>query len=94
MIKSQFNCCPLDRIFFSRQSNNLINKVHERGVRHTEMKTKDFQQILRDQNEITIHQRILQVLRTDLYKIINGIAPPIMSSLFQFRCNKHSIRNF
>ena len=28
MIKSQFNCCPLVWMFCSRQSNNLINKVH------------------------------------------------------------------
>ena len=28
IIKSQFNCCPLVWMFCSRQSNNLINKVH------------------------------------------------------------------
>ena len=35
MIKSQFNYCPLVWMFCSRQSNNLINKVHERGLRLT-----------------------------------------------------------
>ena len=75
-------------MFCSRQSNNLINKVHERGLRLTYRDgTKDFQQILREQNEITIHQRNLQVLMTEVYKIVNGIAPPIMNSLFQFCCN-------
>ena len=34
-------------------------------------------------NEITIHQRNLQVLMTEIYKIINHTAPPIMSSLFE-----------
>ena len=56
--------------------------------------TKDFQEILREQNEITIHQRNLQVSMTEVYKIVNGIAPPIMNSLFQFRCNTNNIRNF
>ena len=55
--------------------------------------TKDFQEILREQNEITIHQRNLQVSMTEVYKIVNGIAPPIMNSLFQFRCNTNNIRN-
>ena len=88
MIKSQFNYCPLVWMFCSKQSNNLINKVHERGLRLTYRdETKDFQQILREQNEITIHQRNLQVLMTEVYKIVNGIAPPIMNSLFQFCCN-------
>ena len=31
---------------------------------------------------------------TEAYKIVNGIAPPIMNSLFQFRCNTNNIRNF
>ena len=60
MIKSQFNYCPLVWMFCSRQSNNLINKVHERGLRLTcRDETKDFQQILKEQNEITIYQRNL-----------------------------------
>ena len=29
MLKSQFNYCPLAWMFCSRQSNNLINKVHK-----------------------------------------------------------------
>ena len=32
-------------------------------------------------NELTIHQRILQVLMTEIYKIVNGVAPRIMNSL-------------
>ena len=82
-------------MFCSRQSNNLINKIHERGLRLTYTdETKDFQQILREQNEISIHQMNLQVLMTEVYKIVNSIAPPIMNSLFQFRYNTNSIRNF
>ena len=95
MINSQFNYCPLVWMFCSRQSNNLINKAREKGLRLTYRNgTKDFQQILREQNEITIHQRNLQVLMTEVYKIVNGIALPIMNSLFQFRCNTNNIRNF
>ena len=82
-------------MFRSRQSNNLINKVHKRGLRLTYRdETKDSQQIQRKQNEITIHQRNLQVLMTEVYKIVNSIAPPIMNSLFQFRYNTNNIRNF
>ena len=33
MIKSQFNYCPLVWMFCSKQSNNLINKIHERSLR-------------------------------------------------------------
>ena len=81
-------------MFCSRQSINLINKVHGRGLRLIcRDETKGFQQILREQNEITIHQRNLQILMIEVYKIVNGIVPPIMNSLFQFCCNTNN-RNF
>ena len=86
MINSQFNYCPLLWMFRSRQSNNLINKVYERSLRLTYRdETKDSQKILREQIEITIHQRNLQVLMTEAYKIVNDIALPIINSLFRFR---------
>ena len=33
IIKSQFSYCPLVWMFCSRQTNNMINKLHERAVR-------------------------------------------------------------
>ena len=84
MIKSQFNYCPLVRMFCSRKSNNLINKVQERALR---LITND------KYNEFSIHQRNLQKLMIELYKIMRQITPPIMKSLFVFRENTHNIRN-
>ena len=31
---------------------------------------------------------------TEIYKIVNGIGPPIISSLFMFHLNQHNLRNF
>ena len=36
----------------------------------------------------------MKVLRTEIYKIVNGIAPPKVNSLFKFNLNQHSLRNF
>ena len=69
---------------FFRKSNNLINKVQERALRLiTNAKY----------NEFSIHQRNLQKLMIESYKIIHQITPPIMKSLFVFRENTHNIRN-
>ena len=70
-------------MYCSRESNNLINRVHKRGLRLTYRNeiNKEFQQILREKNEPTIHQKNLQVLMTEVYKIVNGIAPPIITSI-------------
>ena len=95
MVKSQLNYCPLVWMFCPRRSNNIINKVQERALRipYNDQLT-DFKSLLSNHNEITIHQRNLQVLMTEIYKIINHIAPPIMSSLFEIRENTHNTRYF
>ena len=95
MVKSQLNYCLIVSMFFPRSSSNLINKVQERALRITyNDQLTDFKSLLSNHNEITIHQRNLQVLMTEIYKIINHIAPPIMSSLFEIRENTHNTRYF
>ena len=95
MVKSQLNYCPLVWMFCPRRSSNLINKVQERALRITyNDQLTDFKSLLSNHNEITIHQRNLQVLMTEIYKIINHIAPPIMPSLFETHENTHNARYF
>ena len=95
MVKSQLNYCPLVWMFCPRRSSNLINKVQERALRITyNDQLTDLKSLLSNHNEITIHQINLQVLMTEIYKIINHIAPPIMSSLFEIRENTHNKRHF
>ena len=85
MVKFQLNYCPLVWMFCPRRSNNLINIVQERALRITyNDQQTNFKSLLSNHNEITIHQRNLQVLMTEIYKIINDIAPPIMSSYVKY----------
>ena len=86
MIRSQFSYCPLIWMFSSRKSNNLINKVHERSLRIVSGDNhSSFKSLLSKCKEITIHQRNLQVLMTETYKIINGISPPIMEIFLYYQ---------
>ena len=83
-------------MFCSRHSKNLINlinKIHEQslGISYKDQKTS-YQNLVETHNELTLHQKNLQVLMTEIYKIVNS--PPIMNSLFEFRSNKYNIRNF
>ena len=54
----------------------------------------DFKSLLLNQNERPIHQRNLQVLKTEINKIMNQITPPIMPSLFETRENTQNTRYF
>ena len=95
MVKSQLNYCPLIWMFYPRRSSNLINKVQERAlcITYNDQLT-DLKSLLSNHNGITIHQRNLPVLMTEIYKIINHIAPSIMPSLFEIRENTHNTRYF
>ena len=95
MMKSQSNYCPLVWMFWSRQSNNLINKIHDRSLRIScKVQKTSYQNFLETHNELTIHQRYLQVITTEIYKIVNDVAPLIMNPLFEFRSKEYNIRNF
>ena len=62
-ITSQLNYCPLTWMFHSRQLNNRINKVHERALRLVYKDNKlTFNDLLKLDNSVTIHQRNLQIL--------------------------------
>ena len=78
MIKCQFTYCPLFLMFCFRQSNNLINKVHERTLKLIYQDNSNFEVLLEKQPDFPIHQRNLQVLMTEIYKIVNGIAQQIL----------------
>ena len=68
-------------MFSSRRSNNLINKVDERSLRLiTNDENSSFETLLQNINDITVHQRNLQILMTEVYKIVKGEAPAIMKN--------------
>ena len=73
----------------------MINEVQERGLRLTYKDNENnFQTLLNENKETSVHLRNLQFLMTEIYKIKNNYAPPIMHHLFQFRENTFNLRNF
>ena len=78
----------------SRNANNFINKTQERPLRLIKNdKTSTFEHLLQANNEITTHQRNVQVLMVEVFKMISGFAPPIMKDFSLFRENTHNIQN-
>ena len=70
-------------MFHSRSLNNKINRIHERALRIVYNDTvSSFSDLLVKDNSVSIHQRNLQVLATEMYKIKNNIAPTIVSEIF------------
>ena len=54
------------------KANNLINKIHERSTRKVSGGNEsNFENLLENNKEIRIYQRNLQVLMTEVCKMIN-----------------------
>ena len=93
-ITSQFNYCPLTWMFHNRTLNNKINKLHERVLRLVyDDINLSFQDLLDLDNSMTIHQRNIQKLAIEMYKIKNNLSPIPMKDIFKEYVNTYDLRN-
>ena len=73
-IMSQLSYHRLTWICHSRNINNQINKLHECALRLTySYKSSSFQELLERDKSVTIHERIIQVLLTVIFKVKGGV---------------------
>ena len=92
---SQFSYYPLIWMFHSRFINNKINRLHEGCLRIVYRDNQStFEELLEKDNFVSVHQRNLQFLATELYKILNGLSPDLMKDVFPLNDDSdYSTRN-
>ena len=82
-ILSHFGYCPLVWMFHSRKLNRRINRLHERALRITYKDDKSsFNELLIKDESFTVHERNIQTLAIELYKVTYGLSPKIMDFIF------------
>ena len=89
--KSQFSYCPLMWMCHSRANNGRINRLYERCLRiiHSD-KQSSFEMLLEKDGSVCLHNRNLQILATEMYKIKNNVLSPlIVTELFEQRNEQH-----
>ena len=88
-IESQFGYCPLIWMFHSRGLNNKINRIHDRALRITyNDKSSSYGELLTKDRSVTIHHRNIRALAIEIYKVMQGISPPLLNEVFVPRqCN-------
>ena len=93
--KSQFSYCPLVWMCHSRANNSKINRLHERCLRIIYSdKQSSFESLLEKDGSVSIHNRNIQILATEMFKIKNDMSPEIMTELFEQRNEHHyNLRN-
>ena len=82
-------------MFCFRTSNNLINKTQERSLRLIlNDLEKCFVEVFRENNDITNHQRKIQISLTDAFKTTKNLSASIMEDMFNAKPNNYNLRNF
>ena len=94
-ITSQFSYCPLDWMFHSRTLNNQSNKIHEKALRLVCKNETffSFDDLLKRDKSVSIHQKNLQILATEIYKTKNNLGPKIMKDTFHLIQKPYNLRN-
>ena len=88
--KSQFSYCSLVWMCHSRANNGKINRLHERCLRIIYSdKQSSFETLLEKDGSVSVHNRNLQILATEMYKIKNDLSPLIVTELFEQRNEQH-----
>ena len=71
-------------MFHNRKLNNLLNHIHERALR---IKNQDhnstFEELNAKEGSFKIHDRNLQRLLTEIFKVKMKLAPEIMNEVFE-----------
>ena len=95
LINSQFGYCLLVWMNHSRKLNNRINRIHERALRVVyNDENSTFDELLTKDNSVEVHDRNLQVLITEMFKVKMGASPVIMNVIFQIRNRNYKTRSF
>ena len=92
-ITSYLPYCSIVWMFCGRKLNERINHIHEKAVR---IVYKDFyssfQELRIQDNSLNIHNRNLQKLLTEIFKVKNGLSPELMNCVFEVIKKPYSLR--
>ena len=80
---SQFNYFLLIWMCHSRENNNKINRLHERclGIIYND-KRSSLNALLEKDGSISIHERNIKILVTEMFKVSKNLAPPPLQEIF------------
>ena len=81
--KEQLKYCPLICTFCSRRSKNLINKLQDKALSVVyNGYDSSFNELPEIANESNIHIKNIHILKTEIYKFLNGLSP-IMNKILK-----------
>ena len=83
-------------MFHSRKMEHSINKINERALRliiYPSDSKLTFKELLDKNKTVSIHQKNLQVLATEIFKAKLNVSPEISKELFSFNVRNYNLRS-
>ena len=92
-IESQFGYCPLIWMFHSRNLNNRINRLHERGLRIV-YKDRDvsYDELLEKDSSFPFIIETYKNWPLKCFKVNNNLSPTFMKNIFTESSNSYNLR--
>ena len=70
----------------SHENNNKINGLYERCLRIIyNDKRSSFNALLEKDGSVSIHERNIKILATEMFKVTKNLAPPQMQEIFKLK---------
>ena len=93
MFKLNFNFCPLAWYFCTETNTKKMEKLQERGLRfvYNDFSTS-YEELLTKAKLSTLHIRRMRTMAIETFRILNSLAPPILSNLLKKRGNIYNFR--
>ena len=92
-ILSNFNFCPISWHFCSKTNTNKIEKIQERALRFVyDDFNSSYTELLTKANLPTLETRRIRTMAIETFKILNALAPPLLSDFLIKRENKYNFR--
>ena len=82
-VMSKFSYCTLIWMFHDRSVHKKINKIHERALRIIYKDScPSFEDLLTKAESVSIHERNLKLLATEIFKTQRNLNPSFMKQIF------------
>ena len=92
-INSQFNYASVIWMFCRKKDYLKIEKIQYKALKIIYNSSESYEELLARSNEVSIHQKHLRALATEIYKSLADINPDFMKPYFKIKEMPYNLRN-
>ena len=92
-INSQFNYASVIWMFCRKKDYLKIEKIQYKALKIIYNSSESYEELLTRSNEVSIHQKHLRALATEIYKSLADINPDFMKPYFIIKEMPYNLRN-